>query len=134
MTGSILAPQSPSRSLPCPHCQALPGDRCVTPSGRERHLHQVRIEAVQRRYRSWPSVVSIREDQPRLGLTAGEQYLAMMYWLDPQKVTLMGRLDDMHDPECNQYRSEVVWLRWATQAEADQLNARDLARSGQNAG
>ena len=52
--------------------------------------------------------VEILETQERLGIRAGEIYEATPYWLDPQeKVTLLSRVPDGFDPECNQYIDQV---------------------------
>lgn len=59
----------------------------------------------------------VKEDDERLGVQAGEQYLAIRYLYDPEKVTLLSRIPDGYDPECNQYLSDVRWLRWATSEE-----------------
>ena len=48
------------------------------------------------------------EDNERLGIKAGERDEAKPYWLDPyDKVTLIRRIPDGYEPECNQYRSMV---------------------------
>jgi beta-N-acetylglucosaminidase len=57
--------------------------------------------------------VRVRFDDDRLGVKAGEEYIAETYWLDPRKVTLLTRIPDGYDPQCNQYRSDVEWMRWA---------------------
>lgn len=53
-------------------------------------------------------IVRIKEDDPRFGLTAGELYRAERYWLDPHiKYTLLSRIPDGWDPECNAYTHQV---------------------------
>lgn len=48
--------------------------------------------------------VKILQTDERLRVTEGEIYEAERYWLDPDKVTLIGRVPDGFDPMCNQYR------------------------------
>lgn len=43
----------------------------------------------------------------RLGLKAGEVYEAALYTLDPGKVTLLARIPDGYDPQCNQYVKNI---------------------------
>lgn len=59
-------------------------------------------------------VVEILHDDERLGLRAGEQYVAQAYVLDPEKIVLIGRLPDGLNPQCSQYWTEVAWLSWRT--------------------
>ena len=49
----------------------------------------------------------LREDDPRMGLSAGDVLLCVPYWLDPDKLTVLGREVDGFDPRCNVYRSQV---------------------------
>lgn len=52
--------------------------------------------------------VRIKKTDDRFGLKAGDIYWAERYCLDPQhKVSLLERIPDGFDPECNQYCSEV---------------------------
>lgn len=51
--------------------------------------------------------VRIKETDSHIGVTAGEIYEATSYWLDPDKVTLLRRIPDGWDPECNEYRDRV---------------------------
>jgi hypothetical protein len=57
--------------------------------------------------------VKILETNVRLGVIAGEVYQAERYKYDPQeKVTLLSREPDGHDPECNQYLDGVAfWVQ-----------------------
>lgn len=60
--------------------------------------------------------VRIKKSDSRLGVTAGEVYKAGPYWLDPSgKVTLLARIPDGYDPECNQYWHEVEVVRHVDQ-------------------
>lgn len=55
--------------------------------------------------------VKILKDDERLGVKAGEVYEAEPYWLDPsEKVSLLSRIPDGYEPECNQYREAVEIL------------------------
>lgn len=51
--------------------------------------------------------VKILKTDTQLGVVKGEVYIAIPYWLDPSKVTLIERIPDGYDPCCNQYLSEV---------------------------
>lgn len=55
-------------------------------------------------------IVMIKQTQERLGVTEGELYEAQPYAYDGSKITLLGRVPDGYDPQCNQYRSEVKIL------------------------
>ena len=55
--------------------------------------------------------VQILKTDERLGVKAGEVYEAHRYGLDPDKMTLDGRVPDGYDPSCNLYLHEVLyWL------------------------
>ena len=56
--------------------------------------------------------VKILADDERLGLKKGEIYTAQRYRLDPhEKITLLAREPDGHDPSCNLYRHEpAFWI------------------------
>lgn len=102
----------------CPFCGQLAGKPCRTQSGTiARNSHRERLHAVDAGMRSEHYVVRILEDQPELDLSASEEYLAITYWLDPGKATLLARLPDGKDPQVNQYRRTIQWLRWATDAD-----------------
>lgn len=101
----------------CPWCEVPVGTPCVSRIGRRpRPTHSARWDAYKWRLRGSRFVVQVREDDARLGVRAGEQYVAQVYWLDPGKVTLLSRVPDGFDPECNHYWPEVEWLRWENQA------------------
>lgn len=56
--------------------------------------------------------VRILETNERLGIKKGEIYKAVRYWLDPtEKVTLLKRIPDGYNPECNQYIEEIETLK-----------------------
>lgn len=56
-------------------------------------------------------IVEILEDDKRTGVSKGERYKAIRYWLDPQdKVTLLERVPDGWNPNCNEYRHNVKIL------------------------
>ncbi len=54
--------------------------------------------------------VRITKTDNRLGIKEGEIYEAEIYWLDPDKITLLKRIPDGYEPSCNQYRYEVEIL------------------------
>lgn len=47
------------------------------------------------------------EDDPRMGLSAGDVLRCEPYWLDHDKLTVIERVADGFNPECNVYRSQV---------------------------
>lgn len=51
--------------------------------------------------------VEILHDDDRLGVKAGEQYQAVRYRYDDEKLTLVSRVPDGYDPCCNMYFHEV---------------------------
>ncbi|WP_294833316.1 hypothetical protein [uncultured Gilliamella sp.] len=51
--------------------------------------------------------VEIKKDDETLGIKKGEQYLAVRYPYDDEKITLVSRVPDGFDPECNQYWADV---------------------------
>lgn len=60
--------------------------------------------------REYPnSLWVLKEDDPRFGLKAGDILECQPYWLDPtEKLTVIKRVADGFDPECNVYRSMVT--------------------------
>ncbi|XKH58552.1 hypothetical protein LG293_15985 (plasmid) [Citricoccus nitrophenolicus] len=69
-------------------------------------------------------VLEVLEDDDRFGVSAGEQYFAKTYWLDPgAKASLLARLGDGYDPSCNQYWHTVRFVRWATHTESKAIGA-----------
>ncbi len=102
-------------NTPCATCGAeLNSNRpCLSPSGAKRGSHQARIQTLKRMTSTHEGVVRILADDPGHGLTAGEEYAATPYWLDPgTKVTLLRRLSDGWDPSCNAYNSDIEFVRW----------------------
>lgn len=115
MSAPVERPVEPARGaerVGCPHCSSSEGIACTTSSGRPCGTHKLRFVAMNRAMRHREFVVEIKDSDERLGLLAGEQYVATAYWLDPGKVTLLRRVPDGHSPECNQYWEDVTWLRW----------------------
>jgi|GEM_PF-5449471 len=56
--------------------------------------------------------VKVLETDERLGIKAGEVYEACRYRYDPEKMTLLRRVPDGYDPECNQYMHEIAfWVQ-----------------------
>ena len=52
--------------------------------------------------------VELLKDEPRFKIKKGDRFKAICYWLDPQdKVTLLSRIGDGYDPECNEYWHNV---------------------------
>lgn len=56
-------------------------------------------------------VFRLKADDPRFGLSAGDELVCINYPLDA-KVTVLRRLKDGYDPECNQYMADVEFVRW----------------------
>lgn len=96
----------------CPFCLASVGEGCLTTSGAPTSSHRARWSAYEHRMRSGSFVVRIKSTDERLGVTSGEEYVAERYWLDPAKVSLLARVGDGYDPGCNQYGSDITWVRW----------------------
>lgn len=117
VTALPTPPISRGRSVACPFCHAAIGDTCRTAAGAPRDGHRQRWDQVDYRARHHVRVVVIKKDDPRFEVRRGEQYLAIRYALDNEKVTLLRRIPDGYDPQCNQYYSSVQWLRWATDEE-----------------
>lgn len=53
------------------------------------------------------SVWQLREDDTSFGMAAGDLLLCAPYDGDPEKLTVVCRLSDGFDPECNVYREQV---------------------------
>ena len=105
-----------SRSVACPWCRAEAGERCVTPSGKERDNHIDRWHSIQRRVRTSAAYFRVKQDDPRFGLHKDDVLLCVNYPYDA-KVTVVRREPDGYDPECNVYTNQVEFMRWATEAE-----------------
>lgn len=104
-------------SLKCPHCLAEPGDVCTTPSGKVRSIaHRNRIDAANSGWRHREMIFRLKNDDPRFGLKADDELVCVNYPYDA-KVTVLYRLSDGFDPNCNQYTRDVEFLRWAGPAD-----------------
>jgi hypothetical protein len=55
-------------------------------------------------------LVRLKEDDPRFKMKEGDILRVERYWLDPQKYTVLERVSDGFDPECNVYASQVERL------------------------
>lgn len=56
--------------------------------------------------------VEILETEPEFNLVKGEVYKAIPYWLDPiDKFTLVRRIPDGFNPNCNVYKQQVKVLK-----------------------
>jgi hypothetical protein len=56
-------------------------------------------------------IVRLKKDDERFGLKAGDLLEVEPYWLDPEKFTVVQRLSDGFDPQCNVYSHEVEPVR-----------------------
>lgn len=103
-------------SIRCPWCDAAPGQPCIRkPSGTTTDQpHRSRwIELSAAHYRNHQFIVEVNEDDPHLDLAAGERYAAIRYWLDPgAKVTLLRRVTDGYEPNCNLYLHQGRFIEW----------------------
>lgn len=53
-------------------------------------------------------IVEIKKSDKRTGVVKGEKYEAIRYHLDPwEKVTLLKRIPDGYEPDCNEYLHNV---------------------------
>ena len=55
-------------------------------------------------------IVRLKEDDSRFKLKKGDLLEVIRYWLDPGKYTVLRRISDNYDPECNVYSSQVERL------------------------
>lgn len=115
VTGRLADPPSQDihLSIVCPRCQAPAGEGCRTPSGRDTTMHRVRWNRVRHCRRNLPMVYRLKGNDPEFGLTAGDLLLVENYPYDA-KVSVLARIPDGYDPECNQYLGDVEFIRWAT--------------------
>ena len=100
----------PPSDFTCGYCGAKPGAPCTTASGKKRELHHTRFDAYRSFARSSTWVVRLKQDDPRFGLAAGDELLVKSYPYDA-KVTVLRRISDGFDPECNQYLHDVEYVR-----------------------
>lgn len=49
----------------------------------------------------------LKDDEPAYKLDQGDFLLAMQYWMDPAKITVLCRMDDGYRPACNLDRELV---------------------------
>lgn len=101
----------------CSWCGAKPGDRCTTPTSVEKNdVHKYRFERYRSDRLNRRFIVRIKTDDPRFEIRAGDEFLSQTYWLDPGiKVTLLQRLSDGYNPECNVYYHQADFVRWEDQ-------------------
>lgn len=93
----------------CPYCRAPRGEECRTNSGKPRDAHVARWDEFKRRFRSEEMVFELLQEDPRFKLSAGDRLLCVKYPYDA-KVTVLRRLSDGFDPECNQYLQSVKFI------------------------
>ncbi len=53
------------------------------------------------------TVYRLRDDHPAYKLNEGDFLLAMPYWVDATKVTVLCRMDDGYRPACNLEKRDV---------------------------
>lgn len=103
----------PVTAFECPWCSVEAGDPCRTPAGRAT-FHRTRLQVARDVWREGQWAVRMKRDDPRFGLDAGDLLLVTRYWLDPNKVTVIRRVSDGFDPECNQYSRDVEFVSFDT--------------------
>jgi hypothetical protein len=101
------------RLFTCSFCAARPLSECVTRAGTQsNHPHRARQQTATNFLRSSCWVVRMIAADPRMGLDAGDELLVQKYRYD-SKVTVLRRISDGYDPECNQYSGAVEFVRFA---------------------
>lgn len=102
----------------CSYCSAPEGVVCQTRSGKAlvgpSKIHQARFKDAAHVMSNRISALRMKNDDPRFGLKAGDILAGHLYALDPSKWSILGRVNDGYDPECNQYSTSVEWIGWAT--------------------
>ncbi len=111
MTAKVKTPvRAMVWEMACTWCGAGEDEPCRTPSGQRRPVwnqHADRWDALRAAYRL-PRRYTLKDDDPRFGLTAGDVLVCQPYWLDPgMKLTVLYRERDGFDPQCNVYRADV---------------------------
>lgn len=71
-------------------------------------IHSVRYGEQGVVYRT--HIVRLKEDDTRFKLKAGDLLLVHKYAYDEGKYTVVCRLSDHFDPECNVYRNQVEYV------------------------
>lgn len=105
----------PVLSMRCPWCDVEPGQQCVRPSGATTSQpHRRRwLELSAALFHDRAFIVEVNEDDPHINLAARERYAAIRYWLDPgAKVTLLRRVTDDYQPNCNLYLHQGKFIEW----------------------
>lgn len=106
---------SPVRRVTCPRCQAGKGEACHTSGGAPAESsHTARWDHAKTRFRTEEMVFELREDDPRFNLSKGDLLACVAYPLDA-KVTVLRRISDSYDPECNQYIAAVRFVAFANE-------------------
>lgn len=93
------------------------GENCHTAGGKvRRQPHIQRWKDYKRRWISEEMVFELRQDDDRFNLSKGDRLLCINYPYD-SKVTVLRRLSDGFDPECNQYMQSVQFIGFARDLE-----------------
>ena len=105
------------RDITCPHCGAAAGDPCTAPRGVRGQPHVARFDRLRSAIRSGREfVVRILHDDPEFRLKSGDLFISIAYPFDG-KTSLLHRVSDGFDPECNVYPGHAQFERWATPEE-----------------
>ena len=101
-----------SKSVSCSWCRASAGASCTTPNGKERDNHRARWQLIEHMVKTSKAYFRLKGDQPRFGLSKDDVLLCVNYPYDA-KVSVLSRVSDGYDPECNMYTHDVRFLNWA---------------------
>lgn len=119
---------SRSTIVACPHCRAAAGAACTTKAGNPPRMpHQARWDALSSNLRSRPAVYRLREDDPSFHLAAGDLLLCTPYPYDT-KQTVLRRLSDGFDPNCNQYNGSLEFVAFADEYDVEADVVTEAAR------
>lgn len=68
-------------------------------------------------------IFRLKQDDPLFGLPEGDELLCINYQYDAE-ARVLRRISDGYDPQCNQYTTNVGFVRWGTAADTEQPGAK----------
>ena len=96
--------------FPCAWCGAR-AKKCKTPGGWDaQNTHRARFDMRRSHILNRTWVVRLLDDDERFDLREGDELLVRKYPYDA-KVTVIKRISDGFEPECNQYYDSVEYVR-----------------------